>query len=467
MGRYPKVKAIMTYDSEAYIDESGKHRLAYGAFAYKRGEKYYTKVIRKPEEFFKFLEDYKNCLVFIHNAKYDLSLFRLTRYKDQIDKIFMDRPIAVFLKNNTWIIDSMNLLPASLKELQKVFLTDQDYQMLGVDKNYKNEVDYEKAKENRKEWNIYINRYGAKLAREDALILYRIMEKFFELIRVGKDKYRRIISLPQLAYLEIKRLLREYLKQNNLPIIIYKRIFDKEERDPQLNAEEALLSYKGGRVEAFKVNSLSVPLTFYDVNSLYPAVMYHFIYPYQFYDTRKRDVIKAYQDQLVGIHLVTWDCGDNPIIPIVTKTTINKRQILTQVSKGKDWITSPELEKLEDECEVTIHKSIYYKAFPIFRPFVQYYYERKESTPKDSPLYTVYKLILNSGYGKFGQNKARRTPVSDIETEIVEKLIGKDKTRIKIGDKYYTLVDEHFVTTRVELKEKIAVAIASFVTAYA
>ncbi|MEM4068166.1 MAG: DNA polymerase [Candidatus Micrarchaeaceae archaeon] len=466
MGRYAKVKGIMTYDSEAFIDDSGKHRLAYGAFAYKRGQKYYTYVITKPEDFFKFISKFDKHIILIHNAKYDLSLLGLTKFKDLIEKVFMDGPVAVFLKDGNWILDSMNFLKASLKELQEIFLKDEDYKIIGVDKHYKEEVEYENTTKNPREWNEYIHKYGADLAKKDALILLRIMEKYYEMIRRGKENYRRVISLPQLAFLEEKNYLREYLKKNHLPMEIYRKLFVKAERDPWLNIDEALIAYKGGRVEAFKLTTVGKKVIGADFNSEYPTVMYRFPFPYAFLDTKKRDVVRAYEDDIVSIAKVKWNCGDLPIIPIVTRVNLDHTQVITQKKEGIDWITSPELEKLEEECDVEILKMINYKAFPIFREFIRDLYEKKKNTPKDNPLYYYYKTEMNSGYGKWGQHKSRRMPISEEEAKVVMK-VAKGRERISMNNIWYTIVDDGFVTRREELAERVGVVIAAFVTGYA
>ncbi|MEM1609927.1 MAG: DNA polymerase [Thermoplasmata archaeon] len=468
--RRQKIKGLIAYDSEAYIRADGEHELAYGVFSWftKKG-KLRTKTIQKSEQFFEFVNKHPNYLFVIHNAKYDLSLLHLSKYKEYIDSIYLDMPIYINFRNGAILIDSMNFFKNSLDELKKAFLTPQELEQYNIPYTYKEEVRYDNAQNNYAEWNTYINKHGAELAKNDSITLLLVMEKFYSLIKRGKEKYRRVISLAQLSYQEVGYSLKEFLEQNGLPIEIFRKLFVKEERDPNLNRQEAQESYRGGRNEALRITITSVNLNFYDVNSLYPTVMLYFKYPYKFYKEDQKgffDLWKMYDNDLVGLHKVKWKCVDIDVLPIVTFFEFRDSTVLTQVREGEAWLTSPELDILSEQCEVEVKYNIWYKAFPIFVKFVNKYYELKQKAPKNSPQYLLYKILLNSGYGKWGQHKERRQLVSDELAKILDK-INLDKTRFKYENKFFTRIDEGFYTVREELNERIAIAIASMVTGYA
>jgi len=195
---------------------------------------------------------------------------------------------------------------------------------------------------------------------------------------------------------------------------------DKIPRLPNYYLRNSQYSYHGGKntlisniVKKYK------EMNYYDVNSLYPFAMNkipNFL-------NCSYDVINFYDESKEGIYIVFGELKkcDYAIFYDHTGRKIDKNYIPDNKDKEiidkKDYfqirglsITSYELKKALKynlfnlkECYgiIVIENS---ERNPL-KIFVNDFYEKKNKVPKDSSLYTFYKLILNSHYGKYIQNQ--------------------------------------------------------------
>lgn len=185
-------------------------------------------------------------------------------------------------------------------------------------------------------------------------------------------------------------------------------------------------AYSGGRVECFRVGNYPGKHFYYDVNSMYPFVMKNFIYPCRLVSYRKRGDQKDLARMLDCGYLVVARChviqpepalgcklGGHFIFPI-----------------GDFWgiFTTPEIKYLlENNQIIDVGAFAVYEGGPIFSSYVEYFYNErlKAKAAGDRVRDKLFKMLLNSLYGKFGQTGETWEPVGEADPEqvgIIEKL---------------------------------------------
>lgn len=179
---------------------------------------------------------------------------------------------------------------------------------------------------------------------------------------------------------------------------------------PTHHLQGIIKSYHGGKNGFYfdKVERIN-DIRIMDVNSMYPKAMleipnfnrcrYDYI---NYFDKSREGVYKVY-GWLKGCKYPIFYTHD--FKPIVKDTYLDGL-----------WITSYELKEAIRTNEFRLQKCIGIvieettKYNPL-KEFVNYFYKKKNTTPKDSPLYYFYKTILNSLYGKFIQNTVNREEI--------------------------------------------------------
>ncbi|MEM3972742.1 MAG: DNA polymerase [Saccharolobus sp.] len=438
---------FLTYDSEAKFKiENNEVRHLFAVGCVSDGEKEIC--FKDPKKALEYLINSKS-LVFIHNAKYDVSLMRISSFADMIQEASLESPFYLTFAGGTTIRDSVPILHSSLKNAIKTFAPELHYKEEA-------QVNYDKIETNPEEWNNYVEEHGEELAKNDARALHVVLTRFFS--QIGK----RGATLPSIAF---KLLLEQMPEARGLK----KALLDYEKYEDvisDINEPMVIESYRGGRVDPLVISSFSEKQRIYDVNSLYPTVMRNFAYPtvpvkdsFSFDQGVKRGYL--------GFHRVKFSC-DVDLMPVVTKVKFNGEVILTQVLQNEAVLTTPEvIELINEGCKVTFISSKWFYAEDLFTGFIDKYYELKKKGEKiggdeGKTLRTIAKMILNSAYGKFGLHKARSTLVTDPRIIMLIKRQG----RTLLNGKYYTRIDD-LVYTKEELTPRYSVAIASYVTAYA
>lgn len=234
----------------------------------------------------------------------------------------------------------------------------------------------------------------------------------------------------------------------------YKQIIGKtrwESWFPELPIEldgDIRRAYKGGFVylNPRHRNSRGLHGKQYDVNSLYPWVMYTKLLPYgypvYFEGTPK-------QDEKYPLFIIHMKCtfelkpGHLPTLQLKNNRRFVETEYLTtsRVKMGKHednepiemWLTNVDYELLLDHYdidEVTYINGFRFKgAVGMFKEYIDYWMHIKETTT--GALRQLAKLMLNSLYGKFATNpKARKKlPYLDPEDNIVRYSYGDPEER--------------------------------------
>jgi DNA polymerase elongation subunit (family B) len=172
--------------------------------------------------------------------------------------------------------------------------------------------------------------------------------------------------------------------------------------------EEALKvarnAYKGGRVEAGYIGHLTQAVHHLDINSMYPSVMAAHDFPTKLVQYTPFVSVRGLA-RLLQTHCVCAFVSlntDEPFAPILFK-----HKLAFPVGKFDAYLSSPELEyALERGFISNIHVAAIYERAPIFKRFVRDLYQKKEqaSLRGDTVERDHWKLVLNSFYGKWGQN---------------------------------------------------------------
>jgi len=441
---------LIFFDTETYIAEENEkyqiHKLRLGIAQYYRLD---TKkelqdeiIFRSGKEFAEWIvsKTRKNSslYVFAHNIAFDFAICGLAKYLPQfgydlIHVFLEDNCVCLeYKKGSTKIIflDTFNYIRLPVREIGKA---------IGLKKL---EIDIFNASDE-----VLI-----EYCRRDVEIIARFM---IEYLKFFKDEGLGEFGVTT-AKNAFNAFTHKFLKED---IVIHRH---KDVIELERNA------YFGGRNEAFFIGSIKEPIWYLDINSMYPHVMKAFKYPVRLiryvedYDDFER--LKKIIDTYCVIAEVQLDTDENAYPYRLKDKTIFPTGTFTT------YLCTPEL-KYALECGHVkkVNKMAIYLARNIFSDFVDYFYsKRKEAKKKgDSVRSFLYKLILNSLYGKFGQT-IRMVSLYD---EIEDFRFGIEEYYNEDGKKEYDLI---FIGNKVfkKVKEKepsrwAYIAISAHVTSYA
>ena len=327
-----KLLKLISFDTEAYRYKTTRgERQELAQFDFFDGTSHYSGTTKG--ELYSALNDlltkYKQITVIAHNYNYDLRVSGLLNHI-LIDKEILGLPVVTaFLSNIIYVraeldnrkkrldlLDSTNYFKFPLRKMAEA---------MGEKKTADEEYSY-----GPEEWNVYLDSVGFNLIHRDTEILYRYFKAFSDRRDIALG-----VSLAATAFTTYRR----YYLPDTLTI-------------PLEIIPEALLSYRGGRVEPYFINDEHIYIHDYDINSLYPYVMKNFRYSTEFV----REVNGINEDIIANIRSearnylfqVDFRYGE-PIIrlPIVVKDAEGR---LIQAYEAKDrWITGRELVYLLDD----------------------------------------------------------------------------------------------------------------------
>ena len=406
--------------------------------------------------------------IYVHNLEFDARKIPEIFDKSRINwgnSFVIKGKFATISCNQYTFHDSFKLLPMSLDKLSKGFEVTHAKLNLWeeVEKRYPHEyvdlVDFLDRCDIDNE--LYLEYLGY-----DVISLYEVIEKLIELLGIPINDFVRRISTASLSrYLfkkgyKGKQFIGEGNKKTDFQILCSYRW------ENNLEVEEILrASYCGGRTEVFKP-LLKYKGFHYDVNSLYPSVMLG-SYPYG----KPKHIKKS---QLAEHQFKEWLHLKNGLGFLYCKVFIPKQDIPPLPCKmGKlvfpcgevygTW-TYEELEYAIKECGVEIleyYECVHFdNTYPVFKNFVECFYEMKEQASKDKneSLRTLAKLILNVGYGYTGMRRDDKTSLrgydehemySDIKYADAE--LGYIEIPTEISSEYIQVQIASYVTSRARL----------------
>lgn len=320
------------------------------------------------------------------------SLLKAQSYMDNKSKLCHEKT-----KRKIEFLDTMNFLPASVQKLGKI---------INMPKLECPEFIGEKPKS--KSERDQLERYNVN----DSLISKKFIDFMKESFNNANCKMRITIASTAMDYWR-RNYMKHYMVQPSIKALL-----------------DHYPSYFGGRTEVFKRGSVH-NLYYYDFNSLYPSVMTR-QYPdpnsLKYNSKSRMSIIKSYE----GISEVEVECPSKLNIPILP---FRGEKVLFPGGKFKGMYTHVELRHARSYGYKIrpIGKTYYYtkKIRPFDEFVIEVYKKRSQYKKEKNPLQLVYKLLMNSLYGKFGQKVTERENIVHESKVTLDMLDNNEFKRIK------------------------------------
>lgn len=188
----------------------------------------------------------------------------------------------------------------------------------------------------------------------------------------------------------------------------------------------ARAAYHGGRVECFRIGTYVGPLYLLDVNSLYPYVMREHDYPLRLIATTGKISIAEAKD-LIARYCLCARVRVNlrePCLPL-----LREHKLIFPIGQFETHVSTPELSYLiATDQLVSIEETAVYERGRPFVAYVDDLYSRRlaERRRGNETTASHYKLLLNSFYGKWGQNGRKWTDVGPAEDDDIRFMRSVD-----------------------------------------
>jgi DNA polymerase elongation subunit (family B) len=405
------------------------------------------------EAFIRLLLDknqYNNHIVYAHNfSKFD-GIFILkplikvcSELKYKVDIIKKESDIINIKITghgfNLTLRDSLLLLPAPLRDLSRSFGLPLDQQkgifpyafvnLPDISLDYKGPVPEFKYFSNitLDQYNEYLNKRNNKwnlrleainYCQLDCISLYQILIKFSE--SIFNDLKVSLKYAPTISSLALRTFRTKFLDLNKSIPVITGDAFDFIKK-----------SYTGGHVDVYNPHGFNVH--HYDVNSLYPFVMKNYPMPVGDLTFFEGDILQL-KDRPFGFFEVECVAPEGLHIPVLQSRLVTPDGVKTLAPLGK-WsgvYSSAEIYNAIDNFGYNIkvlRGYLFKETAIIYDRYVNYFSNIKANTPKNDPMYLISKLLMNSLYGKTGQDyKFESTLI--LNHEELLKLIQNPKVEV-------------------------------------
>jgi len=360
---------------------------------------------------------------------------------------------------NIHFFDTLNVFQSSLKKLGE---------MLGMEKG---NLQGELALMGKDEFNARKNEIYS-YCENDVLIT----EKLFLFYLDQVSKINKIKGVKGIPFTSSSYSFRYFNALNNFTLD--GRDFDEDYL--------FLETYCGGRVEAIYEGYYDKPIFVYDVNSLYPYVMQKYEYPLmplgEFYKNEINDALLKGREGIVFAHVYAPkgvfgfkdDQGnfiDIGLLPLKVKMN-GEEKLIFPIGFFYGFFNLNEIRyAMSKGYKVKILYAYLWESdyIPHIKEFVNYFYELKKKHKDDIRGFNA-KLILNSLYGKFGQNSGfdrlmpideylkHRLEFEDCEVSYFENydyVIIRDRHIDKGKSSYFNIASYITSWARIELLKKI------------
>lgn len=361
-----------------------RHKLSFGWVCYQRRDDRLH--WRKPEwlrfttedELYGFitskLQSKIKLYIFCHNSNFDYPVLRLFEWFTSIGAILnmavISGPPTIMryrIKDSTAILlDTLNIWRMPLEALGKI---------VGIDK-----LSMPGKTASKEQWDEY--------GRRDVEIIRKAVTEWADFL-IDNDFGG---FSPTLAG-QSMRLFRHRFLTTDIAI-----------HDNEQALELERNCYHGGRNEAYFIGKRRGKYTLLDVNSMYPFVMAKYNYPTKLHRLVEQVNIDALSQLMVKYSV----CGhfrittDKPAYPYR-----QQGKLIFPIGTFDCYLTTPEIEYAIAHNHIQhCYQLALYEHAPIFKEFVTYLYEKRlQADNAEDPLdgYS-YKILLNSHYGKWGQN---------------------------------------------------------------
>lgn len=440
--------------------------------------------------------DYK---IYLHNFSFFDSIFLLKFLSELTDiKILpiirdgriIDLKFSFYIFNNKinlYFRDSYLLLPSSLKKLALNFKVSNKgifpYKFVNnknIPLDYIGEIpkyeyfeklslvdytDYCNSFEN-KSWDL--KKETIKYCKQDVITLYEIISKFQKKI-----------------YLLFRMDILKYPTLSSLAFAIYRSQFIKNFKIPLIDGNlftQLKKGYTGGSVDVYKPFSSKGELIYrYDVNSLYPFIMKNYYMPVgePIYFEGDINLIKegtGYNlvDKPFGFFDVEVTAPKSMKIPIL-QTRLETANGIRTVAPLGSWTGTYFSEEIYNAIKhgykFKILRGYLFEKQKIFREYVDFLYDLKVNSSKDTPDYIISKLLLNTLYGRFGMDPQVENHIilnNKDSLLFINKKVVTNVIDLQNGKELISFFDSHDWNEEQNKKSlNISVSIAAAVTASA
>lgn len=323
---------------------------------------------------------------------------------------------------------------------------------------------------------------AGKWTIEDVMRIYGIQRGSVEAILSGKfERYLEAYDVEycirdaEIVLIAVEKLA-EWVYENfrvnltstiaSLSLRIFFTHFLKE--DIKVSELDSLFrnSYYGGRVEVFRDRFQWRNVKYYDFNSLYPSVMYQKEYPDPSSLEYEPFPSKNFIYEFEGVSEITVYVPEDMGIPPLPIRYSGK--LIFPVGYMKGWWNHNELRMAEKYGVkiLKVYRTVYTtRTIRPFREFVEYFYTlRKKYKEEGNKTYDLFtKIIMNSLYGKFGQQNEYRE-IGFIDEERGEDWIFEPFGESDLGE--WKKVDENGNVIKTDAKHSV-LCWASYVTSWA
>lgn len=392
------------------------------------------------------LSRYKRKIVYFHNLGFD-SKFLIDYLNKRFDKIKIIKSGSQILSikcfrtrikyvnskrkvQNDCLLqlkDSLAILLISIKKLGNIV----GFNKLDFEFNYS-------GKENRKK--------AIKYCEQDCRIIYLSLKHFIKYLKQFFKKFGNKIKAdkPETINFDFLPLTIASLSKKIIKMF-YPKVFYRIDQylEPKIRKY-----YFGGRTEVFNFNEIFNGI-YLDVHSLYPSVMakYNFANGKVYRIKTKRNEINWESNVLA------YECQikENQNYPLYPNRLRNR--VMFYNGKKNVIITKPEynhLKKLGYLGNKVIIQKVNWKYVQIDNPItfnlMNLLYDYRYSFDSNHPYYYITKILMNSGYGKFGEHPEKEqftylskiNSMKDIKEKRITEVNGKLFERKMVYQYYLT-----------------------------
>lgn len=379
-----------------------------------------------------FLGKSHNMYIIAHNIIYDFInseiYYVLMYYKFELVCWNNKNPFFMFWRRGKQTIilqDNMNWFSGKLSSWGEVF---------GLPKW--DDFDYnDRSQENRKR--------AIKYCRNDVEIIYKgiiylcqFLKKNFEFNCIGgRDKF---LTISGLTY---KIFMLQYKKYISLSNYMY------------INLERG--SYSGGRCECFKLGFIK-DMCYADINSMYPYIMCNYELPYA-YTENKEMTLKNLEKYACIARIFVYGIEDyNRFICI-----FRDDKLIFPSGNFECCVCTGELVKLiKQGVKFDLLEEVWYLKSYFLKDYIGGMYDIRVNSENESKK-TLYKLFMNSLYGKFGQKSNSYEKVGD--SDEIKSYFRKEED-VKL---IKCIGGSEWIHEENNICKNSAVYIASHITSYA
>lgn len=187
---------------------------------------------------------------------------------------------------------------------------------------------------------------------------------------------------------------------------LFRRVFLKRNIETMHYVNECSRGgYFASRVEVFN-RYVDRPGFYFDINSSFPYAMTKAC-PGEMEKINYR-LPESYDENRIFMADVEIEAPDNYFTPTPYRHTGNR--VFFPIGRWRSWLTSVDLEMLEREGGriLRVHEVIHFNPFYDLADYALTIYEKRKAS-SDEFERTVYKLLLNSLYGKFAESALKQT----------------------------------------------------------